>query len=168
MRIRRILVPTDFSPTSDAALAQARELAAALGASLRLVHVFDDGFVTGAMTADGQTFLPPDLRAQVTSAVDARLRERLREQVGTCLGHDTALLTGPVANSIVDYARTHAIDLIVMGTHGRSGLAHILLGSVAEHVVRTAACPVLTVRPRPLPAAVEESIATAVPRPAHA
>ena len=161
MRIRRILVPTDFSQTSDAALAQARELAAALGASLRLVHVFDDPFVTAAL-ADGQMLLPQEVRAEMAAAAETRLRERLREAAGTCLGHDTALLTGPVAKTIVQYARTHAIDLIVMGTHGRSGLAHILLGSVAEHVVRAAPCPVMTVRPRPLPTAVAEDLATAV------
>jgi nucleotide-binding universal stress UspA family protein len=137
MRIRRILVPTDFSQASDAALAQARELAGALGASIRLVHVLDDAAVAGALAADG-------------------------------LGHDAALLTGPVAGTIVEYAQSHAADLIVMGTHGRSGVAHLLLGSVAERVVRTAPCPVLTVRQHPLPASVAETCMAAVPLPVQA
>jgi universal stress protein A len=156
MRIRRILVPIDFSPTSDAALAQARGLAAGLGASVRLVHVFDDPGVCAAMSADGPLFLPAQMRALTTAGVEARLRERLTAAVDAGLGHDTALLTGPVASTIVDYAQSHAIDLIVMGTHGRSGMAHLLLGSVAERVVRTAPCPVLTVRQQPLPAPVVE------------
>jgi len=142
MRIRRILVPIDFSPTSDAALAEARDLAAALGAALRLVHVLDG----------------PGVREELSAGVDA------------ALGNDTALLTGPVATTMVAYAQSHAIDLIVMGTHGRSGLAHLLLGSVAERVVRTAPCPVLTVRQQPLPVPAAE-IATnivAAPEPAQA
>ena len=163
MRVRRILVPTDFSPASDAALAQAREFASALGASLRLVHVFDDPFVAGAMAADGQMFLPAEMRAQLVAGVETRLQERLTATVNTALGHDTVLLTGPVAKTIVEYARSHAVDLIVMGTHGRSGVAHLLLGSVAERVVRTAPCPVLTVRQQPLPAAAAEIAAALEP-----
>jgi nucleotide-binding universal stress UspA family protein len=165
MRIRRILVPTDFSPASDAALAQARELAGTLGASIRLVHVFDDQAVTGALVADGQMFLPSEMRGLVMSGVEARLREKLTANVDASLGHDTALLTGPVAGTIVEYAQSHAADLIVMGTHGRSGVAHLLLGSVAERVVRTAPCPVLTVRQHPLAAAVAETSMMAVPLP---
>jgi nucleotide-binding universal stress UspA family protein len=76
--------------------------------------------------------------------------------VDAAFGHDTALLTGPVASTIVAFAQSHAIDLIVMGTHGRSGIAHLLLGSVAERVVRTAPCPVLTVRHQPVPSPVAE------------
>ena len=153
MPIRRILVATDFSQASDAALARAREIAAPLGASLCLLHVFEgDSFVTGAMTTDGQMFLPSDMRALTIAGTETRLRERLTKTVEAGLGHETALVTGPVANAIVEYAHGHAFDLIVMGTHGRSGVAHLLLGSVAERVVRIAKCPVLTVRQQPVPA----------------
>jgi|KBSSwiStaDraftv2_1062776.scaffolds.fasta_scaffold48265_1 nucleotide-binding universal stress UspA family protein len=129
MRIHRILVPTDFGPASDAALAQARQLAAALGASLHLVHVLED--------------------AQRADALAASLE--------AALGHETAVLNGPTAPTIVEYATDRAFDLIVMGTHGRTGVAHLLLGSVAEQVVRTAPCPVLTVRERRAPAFLMEA-----------
>jgi universal stress protein A len=148
MRIRRILVPTDFSQASDAALAEARELAASLGATLRIVHVFDDPYVTGALAADGQMFLPPDLRASVVTDAEARLRERLNAAAGGT-GQETAVLIGPIAPTIVEDAKTSGSDLILMATHGRGGMAHLLLGSVAERVVRTAPCPVLTIRPQP-------------------
>jgi len=156
MRIKRILVPIDFSEASDAALAEARDLAVTLGASVRIVHVFDDPYVTGAMSADGQMFLSPDLRAALMADAEARLRERLQASVSSGLGEETALLTGPVAASIVEYSRGHAVDLILMATHGRGGMAHLLLGSVAERVVRTAPCPVLTLRPQPVRARARE------------
>ena len=124
MRIHRILVPTDFGQASDAALAQARELAAGLGASVHVVHVLEN--------------------AQRADALAASLEAGL--------GHETALLSGPTAPAIVEYATNRAFDLIVMGTHGRTGVAHLLLGSVAEQVVRTAPCPVLTVREQRAPA----------------
>ena len=149
MRITRILVPTDFSEASDAALAEARDLAATLGASIRIVHVFDDPYVTSAMSADGQMFLPPDLRASLMKDADARLRQRLDAAVSPDRGEECALVTGPVAASIVEEAQTSGADLILMATHGRGGVSHLLLGSVAERVVRTAPCPVLTVRPQP-------------------
>ncbi len=110
--------------------------------------MFDDPFVTSAMSADGQMFLPPDLRASLMQDADARLRHRLDAAVSRDRGEEAVLLTGPVAASIVDDARTHAVDLILMATHGRGGMAHLLLGSVAERVVRTAPCPVMTVRPQ--------------------
>ena len=148
MRITRILVPTDFSEASDTALAEARDLAATLGARLRIVHVFDDPFVASVISADGQMVMPPDLRASLMQEADARLRQSLGTGVTRDHGEEAALLTGPVAASIVDDARTHAVDLILMATHGRGGMAHLLLGSVAERVVRTAPCPVMTVRPQ--------------------
>ena len=138
MRIHRILVPTDFGQASDAALAQARELATALQASLHLVHVLDD-----AQRADA-----------VATSLEA------------ALGYETVLLSGPTARTIVEYATDRAFDLIVMGTHGRTGVAHLLLGSVAEQVVRTAPCPVLTVRERRAPVFSME--APAVPATAQA
>jgi universal stress protein A len=148
MRITRILVPTDFSEASDTVLAEARDLAATLGATIRIVHVFDDPFVTAVVSADGQMAMPPDLRASLMNDADARLRQRLETGITPARGEEAALLTGPVAVSLVEDARSHAVDLIVMATHGRGGMAHLLLGSVAERVVRTAPCPVMTVRPQ--------------------
>ena len=143
--ITRILVPTDFSATSDAALDFAKTIAATFGASLHLLHVFEDPFVTGAFAAETYAPLPPATRADLFDDATARLAHRLPPADRTCFHGTTEIVTGISAPAIVDYAREHDIDLIVMGTHGRTGMAHLLIGSVAERVVRTAPCPVLTV-----------------------
>ena len=128
----RILVASDFSATSEAAIDCARELALRLGASLHLLHVVDDP--AGAAR-----------RGDAEQGLAARLTPEDRR----VLRATTDVLVGPVAPTIVEMASSRDADLIVMGTHGRSGLAHALIGSVAERVVRTADCPVLTVRARP-------------------
>jgi nucleotide-binding universal stress UspA family protein len=140
--IKRILVPTDFSAPADAALTYALGLASQLGATVSLVHVFDDAM---GVHSGGYVPIPPGLQGEIV----ADLRRRLAE-VAARRGHselNPQVLIGPVARAIVDGARESQADLIVMGTHGRHGMAHLLLGSVAERVVRTATCPVLTVRP---------------------
>jgi nucleotide-binding universal stress UspA family protein len=147
-RITRILVPTDFSATSDAALAFARRFAARFGAPLHLVHAFDDPFTTAAFAAEMYTPLPLSMRDEMVRNLRQQLVERLAGDTSPVNGTGE-VVTGTTATSIVDYARFIEADLIVMGTHGRSGVAHLLLGSVAERVVRTAECPVLTVRGAP-------------------
>jgi nucleotide-binding universal stress UspA family protein len=145
-RITRILVPTDFSPTADAALEYAFVLAERFGASLQLLHVLDDPFVVDGMAADAYIAEAPALRTAVLDDARERLRHRAapREVLGQPI--DTEVLFGHGARTIAEYAAERGVDLIVMGTHGRSGFAHLLLGSVAERLVRTAPCPVLTVR----------------------
>jgi universal stress protein A len=147
--VTRILVPTDFSEPSNAALEYATTLAEALGASLTLVHVFEDPYLTGGALAGAMYVpVPPDLRKSML----AESRQRLNESVARLDPRFHAsgeLCLGPTSTAIVDYARGGGIDLIVMGTHGRGGMAHLLMGSVAERVVRTASCPVLTVRTLP-------------------
>jgi nucleotide-binding universal stress UspA family protein len=144
-RIARILVPTDFSAASDAALAFARDLAPQFGASIELVHVFDNPFVSGAFVGDGTVMMPAELRQSLEESAREQLAVRHTSHAGSLPGSSTELLMGPAARCIVEHAaKTHA-DLIVMGTHGRSGLGHLLIGSVAERVVRTAELPVLTV-----------------------
>jgi nucleotide-binding universal stress UspA family protein len=143
--IKRMLVPTDFSAPADAALAYAVDLAAKLGARVSLVHVFDDPFVVNGVFSGEFVPLPMELRNEIL----ADLRRRLADVVATS-GHSELspqVLVGPIAKTIVEAAQEQAADLIVMGTHGRGAVAHLLLGSVAERVVRTATCPVLTVRP---------------------
>ena len=153
--IARILVPTDFSAASDGALTYARSLARQFGASINLVHVFEDPFTSGAFIGDGTVTMPLDLRQSLERLAHEQLAARHAAHLGILPLSSTDLLIGPTAKRIVEHAeKTHA-DLIVMGTHGRSGLGHLLLGSVAEKVVRTAKCPVLTARePAPQPAAV--------------
>ena len=139
--IKRIVVPTDFSAPADAALTYAIDLASKLGATVSLVHVFDDpsGIHSGEYVP-----MPSEMRGEIL----ADLRRRLAELVAT-RGHselNPQVLIGPTARTIVESARESGADLIVIGTHGRHGVSRLLMGSVAERVVRTATCPVLTVR----------------------
>jgi nucleotide-binding universal stress UspA family protein len=144
--LNRILVPTDFSATADAALAYAKDLATRLGASLHLVHVYTDPYGAAAYAPEVYASVPPEVRQRALEEVRERLFERLDASEELRFRGSRGVVRGLVAPQIVDYAANQDIDLIVMGTHGRRGVAHLLLGSVAEHVVRTAACPVLTVR----------------------
>ncbi len=144
----RILVPTDFSPPAQAALAYARQIAERFGASLHLLHVVDDRLGLGLTT---------EVYADAFPALIEGLQKEGRDQLEQAMppadrprsGCELVLLTGSPFSEIVQYAQDATIDLIVMGTHGRGGMAHMLLGSVAEKVVRRAPCPVLTVRNLP-------------------
>jgi universal stress protein A len=154
--IARILVPTDFSETADTALGYAAALAGKLGATLHLVHVFSDPYVLPAYAPDVYAPVPAVLRDEALHQVENELTARAAT-VDRAVPVTTAYVTGLTAKEIVRYATSNDIDLIVMGTHGRHGVAHFLLGSVAEHIVRIAPCPVLTVRgeaarDEPLPA----------------
>jgi nucleotide-binding universal stress UspA family protein len=142
----RILVPTDFSPPSDAALEYARILAAKFGSTLRILHVVDDPSSASEFVSDG--FAPSTEEIQTALTEHARKRlEHLMTAVDRMRYHAyTDAVVGQPAAAIIDYAGATGTSLIVMGTHGRTGLAHLLMGSVAEQVVRTAPCPVLTVR----------------------
>src|SRR4029453_17704326 len=140
----RILVPMDFSPPSDAALEYARSVADRYGASLPLLHVAEDPY---RAFYSAEVFVPEveGLREEILSDTEKRLTDRLRPSDLTEFHATAESIIGAPAGSIVEYAAGHDIDLIVMGTHGRGGMAHLLMGSVAERVVRTAPCPVLTV-----------------------
>lgn len=144
-RITRILVPTDFSATADAALDYAWVLAERFGASLQLLHVLDDPFVADGMAAEAYISEAPALRTAMLDDARERLRHRAAPGDGR-QAIETEVLFGHGARTIAEYAAERGVDLIVMGTHGRTGFAHLLLGSVAERLVRTAPCPVLTVR----------------------
>jgi nucleotide-binding universal stress UspA family protein len=142
----RILVPIDFSPPSDAALATAKAFAAQFGSSLHLIHVLTDPYATAAYAADVYGYLPSGLRQSWQEQAQAQLDGQLTADERGRFRVTTSVLFGSPAPSIVEHARENGTNLIVMGTHGRGGVAHLLLGSVAERVVRTADCPVLTVR----------------------
>ena len=142
--VTRILVPTDFSGTADAALAYAKTLAGQLNASLHLMHVFVDPYAVAPFGVE--TPMEPELRKRTLEDARACLLKRLDAQEEQRFRGTRAPVTGLTAKQIATYAVDHTIDLIVIGTHGRRGVAHLLLGSVAEHVVRIAPCPVLTVR----------------------
>jgi len=153
MSVRSILVPTDFSDTSDAALHYATEMALTLGARLYLMHV---------PGKTGEHYEAKYPHGQFETATRARLSSFLTTEEIERLRPEYALRVGAPAEEIVHYADICDIDLIIMGTHGRSGIAHALMGSVAEHVVRVAPCPVLLVR-APKRAAVSEGAAVRVP-----
>jgi universal stress protein A len=143
----RILVPIDFSAPSDAALAAAKDLATRFGASLHLVHVLEDPYAVAAYSAEVLGYLPPGIKESWHREAGKHLNALLTPAERSTFRATTAVLfSGSVAKEIVEHAQDNNINLIVMGTHGRGGLAHLLIGSVAERVVRTATCPVLTVR----------------------
>jgi nucleotide-binding universal stress UspA family protein len=139
----RILVPTDFSEPADEALDYALNLARALGATVSLAHVFTDPYEQ-ARYSEQYVPMPEAIRAEILADIHQRLAVRAARTGQP--GATAEILTGPTARAIVDCAQRQGAHLIVMGTHGRHGVAHVLMGSVAERVVRTAPCPVLTVR----------------------
>jgi len=147
--ITRILVPTDFSVQSNEAYAFAKRIAERFAASLHLVHAFEDPVATAAITGAMYAPLPASLRDKMLRDIEQRLAERMPPDDRARMRGTTEIITGPTATTIVECAEATGSDLIVMGTHGRTGMAHLLLGSVAERVVRTASCPVLTVRETP-------------------
>ena len=144
-RITRILVPTDFSETADAALEYAFLLASRFDASVQLLHVLDDPFVTDGFSPEAYIAEAPTLRTAMLKDAQARLTHRAEAREAT-VTVTSEVLFGHGAKTIAEYAAERDADLIVMGTHGRTGVAHLLLGSVAERLVRIAPCPVLTVR----------------------
>jgi universal stress protein A len=137
-----ILVATDFSPTSKDALEYGRMLAEHFGASLHLLHVCERPAMAAALT-EGY--------ANTMAEVQKELRRIAGDRLASMIAPDwivpvtTEVVTGPPARSIVEVAGDRGVSLIVIGTHGYGGVAHLVLGSVAEHVVRTALCPVLTI-----------------------
>jgi len=147
INMKNVLVATDFSDVSDTVISYGRQLARNFGARLHLVHVVDNPMLWSSI--EGVTINVPAILAELQEAAGERLRKRLTEQDRVDLQAKAVVLTGNVpAYAIVDYAKEANIDLIVMGTHGRGMVAHLLLGSVAEKVLRLAPCPVLTVKNR--------------------
>lgn len=144
--LKNVLVPTDFGEASETALMYGRDLARTFGATLHVLHVFNNVF-SSALAAEGSV---PDFSEAQRSA-ETSARQQLEALVGDDdrreLGAKAILLTSSSpAKATVSYAKEANIDLIVMGTHGRGAMAQLLMGSVAEKVVRLAPCPVLTVR----------------------
>jgi nucleotide-binding universal stress UspA family protein len=144
---RNILVPVDFSPPSNLALKYALELSRTFGATLHVIHAWEV-----------PAYLRPDLTVwagEVSTTLSDQVRlgaENAMRELSRDYGLDgndaitCELIPGAPYNTILEVAKDGEFDLVVMGTHGRTGLSHALLGSVAEKVVRHAACPVLTVR----------------------
>ena len=143
--LRDVLVPVDFEPASYHALAHARELARAFGARLHVLHILEDTFALPGGTEGSLSGLP-HLRRQSEEDARDRLNELLTDEDRHADANAVALIAASPSAGIVGYATEMQADLIVMGTHGRTGKPLGVIGSVAEQVVRTAECPVLTVR----------------------
>jgi nucleotide-binding universal stress UspA family protein len=146
MKLKKILVATDFGEAAEAAFLYGRELARNFGATLDVLHVADNLFAH-AVGAEGFVAAYPAIQADIEEAARQQLEQLVCDEDRAVLKAKTIIRVSPTpAMAIVDYAREANIDLIVIGTHGRGAMAHLLMGSVAERVVRTAPCPVLTVR----------------------
>jgi nucleotide-binding universal stress UspA family protein len=143
MEFHLILAPTDFSESSQQAIQYARELAQIFGATLMLLHVVElppypiEGLPPSHL---GGTFLE-ELEQQATSELAQVLPKEAEVTVVR------RVVVGLPYRKVIEVAEAEKVDLIVMATHGRTGLSHLVMGSVAERVVRTAPCPVLTIRP---------------------
>jgi nucleotide-binding universal stress UspA family protein len=160
MPIQHILVPTDFSPSADRGLEYAITLAQPLQARLTLLHVLH--LPTWEMGERSPSSLEAYLQGVQADA--QRQMQAAHERVQHARIHcDSAIIEGIPSQTIVDLAGNREVDLIIMGTHGRTGLAHVLLGSVAERVVRLAPCPVLVTRGAPETPAVAEDTTPAHP-----
>jgi nucleotide-binding universal stress UspA family protein len=141
--IKRILVPLDFSAASRRALDQAVEVALRFDASIHLIHVCDRPAIMAA-AMDGYSVSPSEWRQQLGENAEAQLADIARGVRGVRVS--TAVQFGRPATVIVETAASEDADLIVMGTHGHGAMMRVVLGSVAERVVRWAPCAVLTVR----------------------
>lgn len=154
--IRKVLAPVDFGDLTELVTGFAVDLAEAFGAELQLVHVV---VPAATLTPDpaleivAPMVTPHEVIAAARTEL-ARLTEQAAARVKTA---SPEILTGDPSTEIVAFAKDRAIDLIVIGTHGRRGLVHWILGSVAEDVVRKATCPVTTVRPTAQVAALHQA-----------
>jgi nucleotide-binding universal stress UspA family protein len=142
--LKNVLVATDFSEPSAVALDYGRDLARSYDATLHVVHVIEDllalhGPEIGFAYADVERNIEAAVRRDLDAALSAEDRQTLKART-------VITRASNVSHSITDYAKSNAIDLIIVGTHGRGAIQRFLIGSVAERVMRTAPCPVLTVR----------------------
>ena len=140
-RLNRILVPTDFSDCSRKALQYALPFAKAFDATLTLLHVVEPFVPVPEMTGIDTTLIERQLREG-----GERQLSKLRHEAGASAVVETILRVGRAETEILRAAQELESDLILLATHGRTGLAHVFLGSTAENIVRRATCPVLVVR----------------------
>lgn len=145
VEIRKILYATDFSKLSEWALGYALYLARQLSAELHCVHVVDDSYQYW-LTLDAAAIPAGPPIEQILEAAEKQLAEFVAGKIPDDVTAKKKLLRGRPFVQIIRHAREQQMDLIVLGTHGHSGLTHILMGSVAEKVVRKSPCPVLTIR----------------------
>lgn len=151
MDIKIILVPFDFGDPALHALEYARGLAERFGSSLHLLHVVPNPYQPNTYMpfspdAPAAYYLPGEVIQQFLKEAEDRLEHVLPTAEREAYRARCFIESGDARKEILDHAVREKVDLIVMGTHGRTGAAHVFIGSVAEKVVRSAPCPVLTVR----------------------
>ncbi len=138
---------TDFSENADQAFIVAKDLAVQFGASMEIIHVMVSFSLSPPVHA---TYMPieydPQFIEEVTQAAMKSIREEYIDNLPPSVPHNVNLLSGYASTEILRVVEEKGIDLLVMGSHGLTGLAHVLFGSTADRVVRRAACSVLTVR----------------------
>ena len=147
--LKQVLVATDFGEASNAAFSYGRELARAFGATLHVIHVVEDisGRLSGLPNAPEAYIDFGRWQQDAVKAAEADLQKLLPDEDRRLLGATAiAVLARTPSTAILEYAQKHRIDLIVAGTHGRGVIGHLVMGSVAERLVRLARCPVLVVR----------------------
>jgi nucleotide-binding universal stress UspA family protein len=145
IKIDKVLVATDFSEASQSAVLYGREFARTFGAELHVLHIVESPVMWGGAEAVTVDFVR--LEAEIQAAAQNTLNRIVTAEDREQLKAVTAIRTGSsTAFEIAAYAGAESIDIILMGTHGRGMMGHLLMGSVAEKVVRIAPCPVLTVR----------------------
>ena len=146
LEIRSILAPTDFSQHAAGGLRYACGLADRFGSTLHLLHVLPEVVAP----IGPEPMLVPTIPAEYYREAEETARQAMETALQAEWGRPASVHHqvhwGDPVIAIVNYAREHGIDLVVISTHGRTGLRHVLLGSVAERIVREAPCPVLTVR----------------------
>lgn len=144
LSLKKILVPTDFSDCANDALRLAQEIAGKFDGTITLLHVYQ---IPAYPLAEGTFVGGPQVTAEIVKDILAALDKTKQEAAeASPVPITTQISEGVPYLEIARAAREGRYDLIVIGTHGRTGIRHLLLGSVAERVVRTAGCPVLTVR----------------------
>lgn len=144
IRPTRILVPTDFSPGAEAALDWAQALGAAFGAEVILLHVLDLSIAALAGLPSSMAMVPA--AGELLDRIRVETDDEMRRLAARVPGARSLVREGSPRAVILEAARETGAQLIVMGTHGRTGLTHVFFGSVAEHVIRHSRVPVLTVR----------------------
>lgn len=147
--LKNVLVATDFGDSAESALAYGRELARTFGAKLHLIHVVEDisGRLSGLPNAPEAYIDFGRWQRDALNAAYENLNARVSDEDRRVVGATTfAVVARVAAPAILAYAREQHIDLIVAGTHGRGVIGHLVMGSVAERLVRHANCPVLVVR----------------------
>lgn len=147
INLKRVLVPVDFSSCSRAALEYAARVAAASDATLEILHVYEPPHYIGDVMVQIPERAAVTVQEYIRQQSESLLADLLRSATGLeGLSTTTTMRPGVPHAAVVEQARASKSDLIVMGTHGRSGLSHLLMGSVAEKVLRQAPCPVVVVR----------------------